>query len=251
MFKKSLFVFFVILNFTLAFSQETTNPDRTPPPLGSLTMTGNGVTIFSGDMDPEVADNTDFGTTTISNSIAKIYLIGNEGMDDVVLTGNPVIRIVGADSAHFSVTLSPNITTMAAYGGSSQSSFEITFTPDSERTFEAIIEIDTFIYNISRTYSFAIKAVASMPMSVEETTAIDKQIKVYQDAISNTVTIHTENNVPIKNIRVFDVSGKLIQTKKRESAVNDHKVNFSSSSNGMYFLSIETATSKVVKKIVI
>lgn len=251
MLKKSLFIFCILINFTFAFSQETTNPDRIPPPLGSLEMSGNGVRIFSGDMDPQAADNTDFGTTTLSNSITKTYLIGNEGMDDVVLTGTPVIRIVGADSAHFSVTLSPDSTTMVAYGGSSQSSFEITFTPDNERTYEAVIEIDTFIYNISRTYSFAIKAVASTTMSIEEATAIDKQIKVFQDAASNTVTVHTENSVSIKNIRVFDVSGKLIQTKKIENTVTDHELNFSSSSNGVYFLSIETATSKVVKKIVI
>lgn len=252
MLKKSLFVFCIILNFTLVFSQETTNEILIPPPPPSLDIKGNGILIFPDDFDPQLADNTDFGVITPNNTITKTFTIKNPGSSNLLLSGNPIVRIVGADAANFAVSTMPDndVDTF----NSEETFLEIIFTPDSERTFEAIVEIESnhgFSEPIAHVYAFAIKAVASTTMSIEEATTIDKRIKVYQDATSNMVTVHTENSVSIKNIRVFDVSGKLIQTKKIESTVNDHKMNFSSFSNGVYFLSIETATSKVVKKIVI
>jgi len=99
------------------------------PTVPEMNVTGNSVSIADGDVTPNMADDTDFGSTLVGNIITKTFTIQNTGVDPLILTGtNPYITIAGAHAADFSVSVVP-ATPIAALTGTT--TFEITFQPSA------------------------------------------------------------------------------------------------------------------------
>lgn len=75
---------------------------------------------------------------------------------------------------------------------------------------------------------------------------IDNSIVVSPNPTASNVTINS--NVNIKSIQVYDVQGRLLETK----LVDDSKItiNLSDQSNGIYFLKITSDNGSKVEKIV-
>lgn len=70
-----------------------------------IDMTGNGVSITSGDTTPSMADHTDFGSTVSDGgTVTRTFTIKNTGTVALNLTGTPTVQISGADAAQFTVT---------------------------------------------------------------------------------------------------------------------------------------------------
>ena len=96
------------------------------PPAPEIRIVGNGVEVSNNDLTPSVADGTDFGVSTPgSGSVTRTFTIQNLGNLPLDLTGNPRVRIEGADAASFSVFAQPP----ASLAGPGSTTIQIIFTP--------------------------------------------------------------------------------------------------------------------------
>ena len=99
------------------------------PTVAEIDIQGNGQSVASGDITPDVADDTDFGDVIVDGgSDIHTFTIENLGNLDLNLTGGmPLVVIGGADAADFTVTSGP----AALIGATSTTTFDITFDPSS------------------------------------------------------------------------------------------------------------------------
>lgn len=72
--------------------------------LPEIAVKGNGVSILDGDMTAGTLDNTNFGSVNTSASATHNFVIRNEGMGNMSVTG---ITITGASAAEFSLVGAP------------------------------------------------------------------------------------------------------------------------------------------------
>jgi urease beta subunit len=105
-----------------------------------MDISGNSVSITSGDATPSVTDDTDFGSVDITGGTAAYtFTITNSGSAVLNLTaGGNHITVGGANAADFSVTVTPG-TPVAADGDTT--TFEITFNPSAAGLRVATISI--------------------------------------------------------------------------------------------------------------
>jgi len=68
-----------------------------PPKEPEIDILGNSTSIADGDATPAVADDTDFGTTTIGLPVTHTFTIENLGVTDLNLTGTPTVNITGTE----------------------------------------------------------------------------------------------------------------------------------------------------------
>jgi hypothetical protein len=103
-----------------------------------IVVTGNEIEINNNDLTPSLTDNTNFGSVELGYSITKTFVIENEGINDLLLTGgSPYIDIVGAGASRFQVSLIPNNT----IAGGNFVTFQIKYTPDALITHLATVRI--------------------------------------------------------------------------------------------------------------
>ncbi|MCA9151346.1 MAG: choice-of-anchor D domain-containing protein, partial [Planctomycetales bacterium] len=102
-----------------------------------IDVVGNGQSIVSGDDTPSVSDDTDWGTLSVgSGAVSRQFTIMNFGDEDLLLTGTPLVSLVGSSS--FAVTQQP---TSSVIGGQQSLVFEVTLDPTATGTQNATIEI--------------------------------------------------------------------------------------------------------------
>ncbi|MCD0465173.1 T9SS type A sorting domain-containing protein [Flavobacterium sp. ENC] len=75
---------------------------------------------------------------------------------------------------------------------------------------------------------------------------MDKSITLYPNPTTGNVTINCDNT--IKKIELFDVQGRILQTKIEDS--NATQLNISNRANGLYFVRITTANGTKVEKVI-
>ncbi|MDT0559405.1 choice-of-anchor D domain-containing protein [Ichthyenterobacterium sp. W332] len=91
---------------------------------------GNGLQIVDGDTTPNLADDTDFGSTDITvGSVTNTFTIRNTGTNILNLTGTgpTFVAISGAHAGDFTVTANPS----TPVGIGSNTTFNITFNPSA------------------------------------------------------------------------------------------------------------------------
>lgn len=94
-------------------------------PYSKMVVTGNGKIIEEQDLTPEWADNTDFGSLSISNvPIKRTFRIENKGTETFTLWEDPVV--VNGGSQHFKVVHQP---VKMEVGPGKSVSFTIAFDP--------------------------------------------------------------------------------------------------------------------------
>ncbi len=87
-----------------------------------IDVSGNGISIASGDTTPSIEDNTDFGTFVIDSvSPGKKYLVSNFGNANLTMHSTPKVQIRGEHAADFKI--------------SSWNYFSSAIAPDSNGTF--------------------------------------------------------------------------------------------------------------------
>lgn len=134
-------------NFVITGTTLDVNPE--------IVVSGNEVDINNNDLTPSLTDNTNFGSVELGYSITKTFVIENEGINDLLLTGaTPYIEVIGAGASRFQVSLIPNNTV----AGGNFVTFQIKYTPDALVTHPATVRIqnnDTdeglFLFNIQGT----------------------------------------------------------------------------------------------------
>ena len=95
--------------------------------------------------------------------------------------------------------------------------------------------------------NFVISAINTVPLSTQD--FISEKFNLYPNPAKNVVNITNTENIEIEKITVFDVNGKLIDTKilGKESNVTLDVSNYAA---GTYLLHIETNEGTAVKKVV-
>ena len=102
-----------------------------------------GKTIENGDFSPEITDFTHFsdGNHCSPSSVTRTFTLQNlSTISDLNLIGTPPVRIASASAPDFTVTAQPTTSNLTT-GGTSSTSFEITYTPNLPGIQWAIIEI--------------------------------------------------------------------------------------------------------------
>jgi autotransporter-associated beta strand protein len=90
-----------------------------------IALLGNNVVIANGDNTPTSADSTDFGTVDVGDTISRTFTISNSGDVNLVLSGTPVVEIIGGAAGDFEVT-QPLSTSIPAL---SSTSFQVSYAP--------------------------------------------------------------------------------------------------------------------------
>ena len=103
-----------------------------------IEVLGNGTSISDGDVAPDPADDTDFGSAEVGvDTIVHSFVINNGGPGSLYLFDSPSVQISGPHAADFSVTTQPN-SLVIPMGGTM---FQITFDPSSTGLREAEVSI--------------------------------------------------------------------------------------------------------------
>ncbi|WP_460191320.1 choice-of-anchor D domain-containing protein, partial [Urechidicola sp. KH5] len=122
-------------------------------PQNEITVLGNSEIIRDGDSSPAVSDNTDFGTTSLGNTITKTYTIRNDGSLDLNITN---INFAGLHPTAFSIVGVPYSTPVAP-GGST--TFQVRYEANMGGIAEANVRI--FSDDVDEgTYNFKIQGEA-------------------------------------------------------------------------------------------
>jgi hypothetical protein len=165
-----------------------------------IAVSGNGVEIASGDLDPGTGDDTDFGYVSLTGSGSRIFAITNTGDAELELTGIPVVEIVGTHASEFSVVSTPNSPLDPLTG---LSTFEIEFAPTSTGLKEARVVIGSDD-DSEPLYEFAIEGMAVEP-SVFSYSAEFYNVK--QGATSVTLTLTRTGGTNPTSVRLATADG--------------------------------------------
>ncbi len=106
------------------------------PTAGEIDITGNGIPIADGDTTPSAADNTDFGSVQVGNTVARTFVITNSGSGLLQLTGAPPVELVGGGGAF---TVVQPVSVWVAAGAST--TFQIVYTPAAAGVQSATVRI--------------------------------------------------------------------------------------------------------------
>ncbi|WP_034042884.1 T9SS type A sorting domain-containing protein [Wocania ichthyoenteri] len=79
-----------------------------------------------------------------------------------------------------------------------------------------------------------------------ETDFLQKSISVYPNPVADALYIDVNNAIEVENVKLYDVSGKLLKT----PMLINKKIDFSDINNGLYFIKINTKQGALTKLIV-
>ncbi|MEQ9298625.1 MAG: choice-of-anchor D domain-containing protein [Cyclobacteriaceae bacterium] len=163
--------------FTATISIDSDDSDEDPytfDVMGSngpdINLQGNGASIASGDVTPDVSDDTDFGNT--NSSVARTFTIQNAGNTLLTLSQNPSVS-----GSAFSITDDPNSLTI---NDGNNETFEITFTPSGFGTFTETVTITSDDVD-EASYTFAITG-TNRPSPGDLTSGVALWLKADADA---------------------------------------------------------------------
>jgi hypothetical protein len=118
-----------------------------------ISVQGNGVAIANDDITPDAADGTQFGGVKINQGEqSRTFTLSNPGTVNLVLSGNPVVALSGAQGGSFTVTTPP--VSPVPPGGST--TFAIRFAPGVSGLHDATVTITN---NAGAPYRFAIQGI--------------------------------------------------------------------------------------------
>jgi uncharacterized delta-60 repeat protein len=107
------------------------------PATPEIAVSGNSTNIPAGKVSPTLADNTDFGTISVSgngSTLVRTFTIANTGTANLAL-GN--VTVSGVNAADFTVSRQPNLSVVA----SQSTIFTVTFDPSTPGLRNATVNI--------------------------------------------------------------------------------------------------------------
>ena len=129
--------------------------ERIVPPVALVS--GNGVAILDGDVTPQTADNTDFGSVSAANGRkVNTFVLANTGGVPLELSTILGVQISGAHADDFRLTAIPS----DVVPGAQSTEFSVTFDPSAPGVRDAIITIE---FESGDSYSYAIRGTGLAP----------------------------------------------------------------------------------------
>jgi hypothetical protein len=124
-----------------------------------MDVKGLNVSIADSDATPSLADDTDFGSVSITGgTVSHVFTIENTGSLSLNLNGNPRVAVGGPNAADFTVTAQPN--SPVAAGGST--TFTVVFDPAAVGLSSATVSIANDDLD-ENPYNFSIQGAGSAP----------------------------------------------------------------------------------------
>jgi len=114
---------------------------------------GNDSLIANGDENPRPEDGTDFGPVIAGEERVHRFVIQNQSPNRLYLTGNPLVRLGGADTADFRMSAFPG--NMIEWWGGTDT-LEITFAPRSLGTKTVWVSIEHDAVNTASPFVFSL-----------------------------------------------------------------------------------------------
>ena len=194
-------------------------------------------TIVNNDLPSQIGTDTDWNI--VSATINSSYCIKNNGT--LWAWGNNSHNEFGNGT-----TISSNIPIQINNDTNWQS-----ISPRQAHEVALKTDFSTYIWG---TNNFAIPTVSPIPVQLSNSCSLSTQnfilvkdtISVYPNPTSGIVTIEGKSN--LKSIQLFDVQGRLLQTKLQNDV--NASIDISDKSNGIYFLKITSETGIKVEKII-
>jgi hypothetical protein len=119
----------------------------------TMVVEGNGLTIASGDTTPGTTDGTQFGGTNVNAGVVDhTFTIRNTGSGGLVLSGTPMVGLVGPHSSDFSVSAQP----VSPVTPANSTTFTVRFQPLASGLRNASVMITN---NAGGVYQFAIQGI--------------------------------------------------------------------------------------------
>ena len=136
-------------DYTVIVSAATPQPE--------INITGNAITINSGDTTPSATDDTEFGSTAPGSPISNTFTIQNNGTLSLSIG---TITFTGANPGDFSISAAP----APSVAASGSTTFTIDFDPTANGTRSAIINI---VNNDAdeNPYTFTIQGTGVVPLT--------------------------------------------------------------------------------------
>ena len=212
------------------------------PTSPEIDVLGNGVSILDGDITPDLADDTEFGTT--ATSVVKTYTIDNTaGTANLNVT---TIVSSGVDAVDFVVG---GITLPAVISGGATTTYTVTFTPLTPglKTTTLIVSNDDVNEAV---YDYVIQGTGSAVLSIEDN-LLHQLSNIYPNPNNGNFTLNYSGNEQLKKMKVIDISGRTVQSISLENFNNSQDVNLSNLSKGMYFIIIQSDSTKATKRLII
>ena len=175
-----------------------------------INLKGNNVNIVNVSTAPSLSNHTDFGDVIASSgTIIRTFTIENTGIQNLLLSGSPVVNITGANASDFIVTTAPSTTIT----GASSTTFQITFDPSAVGTRTATLSIvnnDTD----ENPYTFAIQG--SGVVLGPEINVKGNNVSIVNGDVTPSLTDHTDLG------GVLPSSGTIVRTFTIENTGNQN-----------------------------
>jgi len=173
-----------------------------------INVQGNGTDIASGDMTPDTADDTDFGSITVGGMTTRTFTIQNLGDATLDLTANMIVAISG--SSNFTVMTQPSATTIIS--GDSGLTFQVTYSSSAAGTDDATISIASNDCD-TPTYTFDItgSTVVACDININSITTTDEICPGADDGtltVDATCTTCTSIEYSIDGFITFNTNGE-------------------------------------------
>lgn len=186
-----------------------------------INIESGGFSILDGDVVPDPADNTDFGSVNTLNDITDVFTIRNYGTTDLTVTS---VALSGADAGQFSI---PATSGVIAAGGSLD--FNITYDPSTVAVHNATVTILNDDAD-EGTYTFAITGTGVAPSYC----LASGNINAFTDVIRR-VNINTIDNLTItENNRYSDFTS--ISTDLQQGSSHNLTVQVNTDGAATYYI---------------
>jgi len=104
---------------------------------------------------------------------------------------------------------------------------------------DALVKID----------NFKLSAIPTLPTFLDVNNFVSQKLNLYPNPATNLVTISNSENLSVKQIDIYNVSGKLINT-QNFSSESEIQLNVEKLANGTYLLHLQTNEGIAIKKLI-
>ena len=213
----------------------------------NVVLQGNGITIANGDVTPDAADNTEFGTVRVGGLKSGRFSISNSGTATLTLSQ---LSITGANASDFSLFDAPKVPDTIIPGG--RRDLNIRFAPKASGVRLARVSLQTNSKD-NAGYEFAIRGTGE-----EVINAVDDEfqgIALVPNPADQMVRIQsTEGFADVRSISVIDANGVSVFSMTIPVGVSgDYTPQFSTQTmtSGVYYVVLERTTTRTMVKMTV
>lgn len=205
-------------------------------------VTGNGNAVNDGAVTTSTNNNTNFGTVNVGSNLSNTFVIQNNGIGSLQVSG---ITVTGANATDFSIT-TPLTFSVAA---SASAALVVQFAPAAAGTRSAVITINNNDLN-EAAYDFVVSGDGnSLSTGITNFQKEgDARFSIFPIPVKNDMEFTLTDGMSDKElvVKIYDATGKLAAVRQGTDIVknsNGFKVNVSELNAGVYTVTLFAGSS--------